>query len=58
MPFTGEMIHRACNGFGIIGSEEPLIVVGTGSAVSPFNFCLSAQSRGKTDPTIVSPSTV
>ena len=34
---------RASNGFGYIGSEEPLIVVGTGSAVSPLNFCLSAQ---------------
>ena len=34
---------RASNGFGNIGSEEPLIVVGTGSAVSPLNFCLSAQ---------------
>ena len=31
------------NGFGYIGSEGPLIVVGTGSAVSPFNFGLSAQ---------------
>ena len=44
-PFTGE-VHpdsRASNGFGNIGSEEPLIVVGTGSAVSPLNFCLSAQ---------------
>jgi len=36
---------RASNGFGNIGSEEPLIVVGTGSAVSPFNFCLSAQGN-------------
>jgi hypothetical protein len=34
---------RASNGFGYIGSEEPLIAVGTGSAVSPLNFCLSAQ---------------
>ena len=34
---------RASNGFGYIGSEEPLIVVGTGSAVSPPNFCLSAR---------------
>jgi len=33
---------RASNGFGYIGSEGPLIVVGTGSAVSPLNFCLSA----------------
>jgi hypothetical protein len=28
---------RASNGFGYIGSEEPLIVVGTGSAVSPVS---------------------
>jgi hypothetical protein len=42
---TGEVIQkrRASNGFGDIGSEEPLIVVGAGSAVSPLNFCLSAQ---------------
>jgi hypothetical protein len=34
---------RASNGFGYIGPEEPFIVVGAGSAVSPFNFCLYAQ---------------
>jgi hypothetical protein len=44
---------RASNGFGYIGSEGPLIVVGAGSAVSPLNFCLSAQGTGKTDPTII-----
>jgi hypothetical protein len=49
---------RASNGFGYIGSEGPLIVVGTGSAVSPFNFRLSAQGRDTTDPTILPPSTV
>ena len=36
---------RASNGFGYIGPEGPLIVVGTGSAVSPLNFCLSAQGN-------------
>ena len=33
-------------------------MVGTGSAVSPLNFCLSAQVIGETDPTIMPPSTV
>jgi hypothetical protein len=36
---------RASNGFGNIGSEGPFIVAGTGSAVSPINFCLSAQGN-------------
>jgi len=30
-------------------------MVGTGSAVSPIIFCLSAQDLGTTDPTIVPP---
>jgi len=33
-------------------------MVGTGSAVSPIIFCLSAQDLGITDPTIVPPLTV
>jgi hypothetical protein len=44
--------------FGTIGPEELTIVVGTGSAVSPIIFCLSAQGVGITDPTIMPPSTV
>jgi hypothetical protein len=50
---------RAYNGFGNIGSEEPSIVVGTGSAVSPvFPSACLRRVTGKTDPTIVPPSTV
>lgn len=33
-------------------------MVGTGSAVSPVIFCLSAQGVGTTDPTIAPPLTV
>jgi hypothetical protein len=66
---TGEVIH-----FALSGEAGPEIVrrtasetseqrnhrevVGTGSAVSPVILCLSARGLGKTDPTIMPPSTV
>jgi hypothetical protein len=38
--------------------RKTIFMVGTGSAASPFTFCLSAQDFGTTDPTIVPPLTV
>ena len=42
-------------GFRYHRIRRTTIVVGTGSAVSPITFCLSAQGLGKTDPTIMPP---
>jgi hypothetical protein len=49
---------RAYYGFRYHRIRETIFMVGTGSAVSPIIFCLSAQGSGMTDPTIVPPSTV
>ena len=49
---------RAYYGFRYHRIRRTTIVVGTGSAVSPIIFCLSAQGLGITDPTIVPPLTV
>ena len=51
-------VIRAYCGFRYHRIRGAIIVVGAGSAVSPFTFCLSAQGPGKTDPTIMPPSTV
>jgi hypothetical protein len=49
---------RAYYGFRYHRIRKTIIMVWTGSAVSPITFCLSAQGLGITDPTIVPPSTV
>ena len=54
---VGRMI-RAYYGFRYHRIRRTTIVVGTGSAVSPITFCLSAQDLGRTDPTIMPPLTV
>jgi hypothetical protein len=46
---------RAYYGFRYHRIRRTNIVVGTGSAVSPVIFCLSAQGLGKTDATIMPP---
>ena len=42
----------------VSSDQKDQIMVGTGSAVSPIIFCLSAQGLGITDPTIMPPLTV
>jgi hypothetical protein len=49
---------RAYYGFRYHRTRRTIFMVGTGSPVSPINFCLSAQGFGTTDPTILPPSTV
>jgi hypothetical protein len=44
--------------YGYHRIRRTTIVVGTGSAVSPIIFCLSAQGLATTDPTIMPPLTV
>lgn len=51
-------VIRAYYGFRYHRIRRTNIVAGTGSAVSPIIFCLSAQGLGIIDPTIVPPSTV
>jgi hypothetical protein len=46
---------RAYYGFRYHRIRRTIFVVGTGSAVSPVIFCLSAQGLGKTDATIMPP---
>jgi hypothetical protein len=49
---------RAYYGFRYHRIRRTIYMVGTGSAVSPVIFCLSALGLGTTDPTIMPPSTV